>query len=196
MKLLVVGAGGQIGRRLCASAHSDGHDVAAVQADRSVPGYVTVVDGTLSDPDTLGAAMDAVDAVCCTLGPVDDPVDSTETVVTAMVDAAVDRLVAVSTAAVLQATPTRLRIDTAGSHAATNAAAHIAVYEQLRASDLDWTLACPPVVSDGASTHHYRTAVDYLPEGGQSISAGDVAAFVYRTVVEGRHSRERVGLAY
>jgi putative NADH-flavin reductase len=196
MKILVVGAGWQIGRQLCASAHSDGHDVAAVQADRSVPRHVTIVDGTLSDPDTLGAAMDGVDAVCCTLGPADGPADSTETVITAMADAEVDRLVAVSTAAVLQATPTRLRIDTTGSYVADNAAAHMAVYEQLRASDLDWTLACPPAVSDGASTHHYRTAVDYLPEGGQSISAGDVAAFIYRTVLEGRHSGERVGLAY
>ena len=192
MKLLVVGAGGQIGRLLCASARSDGHDVTTVRTNRSAPPDTPDVDVTLSDSAALRAAIAGVDAVCCTPG----PADTIEAVVTAMTEAGVDRLVAVSTAAVLQATPTRLRLDTAGTHARDDAAAHVAVYERLRASTLDWTLACPPAVSDGASTHHYRTAIDYLPEGGQSISTGDVAAFVYRAVVEGRHSRERVGLAY
>lgn len=196
MELLVVGAGGQIGRRLCASARSGGHDVTTVCTDRAAPPDTPDVEATLSDPAALRAAIDGVDAVCCTPGPAAGPADTIEAVVTAMSDAGVDRLVAVSTAAVLQATPTRLRLDTAGTHASDDAAAHAAVYERLRGSTLDWTLACPPAVSDGAPTHHYRTAVDYLPEGGQSVSTGDVAAFVYRAVVEGRHSRERVGLAY
>jgi putative NADH-flavin reductase len=203
MEICVFGAGGRVGRRLCEYAHNDGHHVTAFARDAAtVPTGLTTVEGHVADADAVARALTGADAVCSAFGPEDDDTtafaDGMDTIVTAMEAAGVDRLVAVSAAAILQATPTRLRRDTADfpAHLEHVAAAHWAVYERLSASTLSWTLVCPPQMPDGAPTNHYRTAVDYLPDGGQSISTGDVAAFCFDALVSGRHVGERVGVAY
>jgi putative NADH-flavin reductase len=76
------------------------------------------------------------------------------------------------------------------------AEAHYRAFEVVRASSLDWTLVCPPLMPDGAVTNHYRTATNYLPDGGQSIRVGDIAAFVYEELLAADHVGERVGIAY
>lgn len=203
MEICVFGAGGRVGRRLCEYAHSDGHHVTAFARDAAgVPAGVATVEGDAADTDAVARAVTGADAVCSALGPEDGDTtafaDGMDTIVGAMEAAGVDRLVAVSAAGILQATPTRLRLDTADFPAQLEpvAAAHWTVYERLSASALSWTLACPPQMPDGAPTNYYRTAVDYLPEGGQSISTGDVAAFCFDVLVSGRHVGERVGVAY
>lgn len=204
METLVFGASGRVGRRLCERARSDGHSVTAfVRTAESAPAGVDVVEGDVTDADAVAAAIGEQDAVCSALGPDDDEDTSAVTdgighIVTAMEASGVDRLVAVSAAGILQATPHRLRLELPEfpTELAPIAAAHETVYERLRESELDWTLVCPPQMPDGASTNHYQTAVDYLPDGGQSVTTGDVAAFVYDTLVEGTHIRERVGIAY
>ena len=196
MELLVFGASGPIGRRVCEYAHSDGHAVTAFGDVEVPPGDVAVRGGDVRDPEAVGAAVEGVDAVCSALVPEGGLVEGTRTIVDAMVDRGVDRIVSVSAAAILQATPTRLRVETTLAASDDDAAAHRAVHETLEASPLDWTLACPPRVADGPPRNHYRTAVDYLPDGGQSISAGDVAGFVYEALVDGGYHRERVGIAY
>jgi putative NADH-flavin reductase len=204
MNILVFGASGRVGRRLCEYAHGDGHAVTAFVRDAvDAPADVATAVGDVSDVGTVSAAVSGVDAVCSALGPDDAEdtsvlVDGTDNIVTAMQSHGVDRLVAVAAAGILQATPSRLRLDMVEfPHRLRRlAAAHCEVYGRLRDSSLDWTLACPPEMPDGSPTNHYRTAVDYLPEGGQSISTGDVARFVYDAVTANRHVGERVGLAY
>ena len=204
MKTLVFGASGRVGRRLCERARSDGHSVTAfVRTAEHAPACVEVVEGDVTDAAAVEGAIGDQDAVCSAVGP--DSSDDTSAVTdgigniaTAMEASGVDRLVAVSAAGILQATPHRLRLELPEfpTVLAPVAAAHKAVYERLRESELDWTLVCPPQMPEGSPRNHYQTAVDYLPDGGQSISTGDVAAFVYRTLVEGTHRRERVGIAY
>jgi putative NADH-flavin reductase len=204
MELLVFGASGRVGRRLCASAVSDGHRVTALVRDAArAPEGVSVVEGDVTDADAVAAAVSGQDAICSALGPGDEgdfaALDTgIENLVATMGAGGVERLVAVGAAGILQATPDRLRLDVddfpTGLQAVADA--HRAVYDRLRVSELDWTLVCPPRMPDGPPTNHYRTAVDYLPEGGQSVSAGDVAAFVYDAVVNDTHSCERVGIAY
>jgi putative NADH-flavin reductase len=204
MELLVFGASGRVGRRLCEYAHSDGHSVTAFVRDAArAPAEATAIEGDVADAEAVSAAVSGVDAVCSALGPDDSDdtgvlVDGIDNIVAAMETHGVERLVAVAAAGILQVTPSRLRLDTDEfpSGLAGMAAAHHEVYDRLRNSSLDWTLACPPQMPEGSPTNHYRTAVDYLPEGGQSISTGDVAAFVYEAVVEERHVGKRVGLAY
>ncbi len=204
MELLVFGASGRVGRRVCASAVADGHSVTAFVRDAArAPDGVSVIEGDVTDPEAVAAAVSGQDAVCSALGPGDDGdfavLDTgIENLVAAMEDGGVERLVAVGAAGILQATPGRLRLDVDDFPAGLRpiADAHRAVYDSLRPSGLDWTLVCPPRMPDGPPTDHYRTAVEYLPEGGQSISTGDVAAFVYDALVNGRHTRERVGIAY
>jgi len=204
MEILVFGASGRVGRRLCEYAVSDGHCVTAFvrDADRAPVG-VSPVEGDVTDADAVAAAVDGRDVVCNALGPDDDTSVSVldagiENIVAAMEGSGVRRLVAVGAAAILQATPGRLRLDLADFPETSHplAAAHRRVYDRLRLSDLDWTLVCPPQMSDGPATNHYRTAVEYLPDGGQSVSTGDVATLVYDVVLNGRYSRQRVGIAY
>ena len=202
MDLLVFGAGGRVGRRLCAYAHSDGHHVTAfVRRTDTAPPDTAVVEGDVTDAAAVADAVAEHDAVCSALGPDADPgvlATGIGNIVDAMEAAGVGRLVAVAAAGILQATPTRLRLETVEfpERLKPVATAHRAVYDRLRVSSLSWTLVCPPRMPDGAPTSHYRTAVDYLPEGGQSVSTGDVAAFISDTVAGGTHDRERVGIAY
>lgn len=204
MKTLVFGASGRVGRRLCEHARGDGHSVTAfVRTAENAPVGVDVVEGDVTDAAAVEDAVGDQDAVCSAVGP--DSSDDTSAVtdgigniVTAMETHGVDRLVAVSAAGILQATPHRLRLELPEFPTMRTpiAAAHRAAYERLRESTLAWTLVCPPQMPDGEPRNHYQTAVGYLPDGGQSVSTGDVAAFVYNTLVEGTHLRERVGIAY
>jgi putative NADH-flavin reductase len=204
MKLLVVGASGRVGRRLCAYAVSDGHSVTAFVRDAArAPDGVSVVEGDVTDAGAVAAAVTGQDAVCSAFSPSEgDDLAVLDTgmanLVAAMEAGGVERLVAVAAAGILQATPGRLRLELDDFPAGLRpvAAAHRAVYDRLRPSELDWTLVCPPRMPEGPPTNHYRTAVDYLPDGGQSVSTGDVATLVYEAAVDGRHSRERVGIAY
>ena len=203
MELLVFGASGRVGRRLCAYASSDGHGVTAFVRDADhAPSGVAVVEGDATDAEAVRDAIDGQDAVCSALGPDDDEFGvldvGVDNLLAAMDAGGVGRLVAVAGAGILQATPGRLRLDLADYPEPLRplADAHRTVYDRLRSTPLDWTLVCPPRMPDGPPTNHYRTAVDYLPEGGQSVSSGDVATLVYETAVNGSHSRERVGIAY
>jgi uncharacterized protein YbjT (DUF2867 family) len=73
------------------------------------------------------------------------------------------------------------------------AAEHRRAYETLAASELTWTLVCPPNMPDGPATGRARTAADRLPEGGERATTGDVAALVVRALEEGLTGR--VGIA-
>ncbi|MFC6757320.1 MULTISPECIES: NAD(P)-dependent oxidoreductase [Haloarcula] len=203
MELLVYGASGPVGRRLCASAVSDGHSVTAFVRDTArAPDGVSVIEEDVTDLEAVAAAVSGQDAVCSALGPDDGDFAALDTglenLVAAMEACGAERLVAVAAAGILQATPGRLRLDVDDFPETLRplADAHRAVYDRLQPSGLDWTLVCPPRMPDGPPTDHYRTAVEYLPEGGQSVSTGDVAAFVYDAVLNDRHSCERVGIAY
>jgi len=204
MQLLVFGASGRVGRRVCACAIEDGHTVTAFVPDAdSAPADTAVLAGDVTDADAVTEAVGSHDAVCSALGPdaggdLSVLADGCRNVVRSMEGADVDRIVAVAAAGILQATPSRLRLEREGFPESLRAIAreHRTVYETLRDSSLDWTLVCPPYVSEGAPTNQYQTAVDHLPEGGQSVSAGDVAAFVCETVTSGTHVRDRVGIAY
>ncbi|MBX0325946.1 NAD(P)H-binding protein [Halomicroarcula sp. F13] len=204
MDILVFGASGRVGRRICDYASNDGHAVTAFVRDTATaPAGSRVVEGDVTDAEAVAAAVPGHDAVCLAIGPDEGETPTVlsvgvENVLAAMAANGVDRLVTVAAAGILQATPNRLRLDTPEfpDHLRQIATAHHDVYERLQASTVDWTLVCPPQMPEGTPTNHYRTAVDYLPDGGQSVSTGDVAAFLYETLVENRHRRERVGIAY
>ncbi len=47
--------------------------------------------------------------------------------------------------------------------------------DEVRTSDLDWTIMRPPKLTDGAYTGRYRTAVDRNVRGGTRVSRADLA---------------------
>ncbi|MFC6864662.1 NAD(P)-dependent oxidoreductase [Halomicroarcula sp. GCM10025817] len=204
MHILLFGATGRVGSEVLDRARSRGHDVTAFVRDRrSVPADVSTVVGDVLDIEAVMEAVPGHDTVCSALGPgEDDDVSVVDeglaNVVQAMERAAVDRLVAVGADGILQATPARLRLETQEfpDEMRPLAEAHYRAFKTVRESALDWTLVCPPLMPDGAMTNHYRTATNYLPDGGQSIRVGDIAAFVYEELLADEHVRERVGIAY
>ncbi len=72
MTVLVVGASGSIGRLVVEEALHLGHVVRALlrspKKAREIPEQVQVTIGDVTRPDTLGAAVDGVDAIVFTLG--------------------------------------------------------------------------------------------------------------------------------
>lgn len=204
MEILLFGADGRVGSHVLEHARADGHDVTAfVREADGVPPDVRAVLGDVRDSAAVADAIRGQDVVCSAIGPDDDAEpsvvdDGMANIVEAMEASSVDRLVAVGSDGVLQATPSHLRLDTPEypDRLRPLATAHRRAYDHIRDSSLDWTLVCPPSMPDGKVTRHYRTATDYLPDGGQSISVGDIATFVYEEVVGGTHRGERVGIAY
>ncbi|HTH53499.1 MAG TPA: NAD(P)H-binding protein [Edaphobacter sp.] len=53
-------------------------------------------------------------------------------------------------------------------------------YRVLSASDLDWTMVMPPVLTHGPARNSYRIDGEALPRNGKSISRADVAQFMFQ----------------
>ena len=199
MHVLVVGATGRVGRRVVERLLDAGHDVSGLSRDPSaLPATVHTVAGDVRDPGVVREALtagdgDLVEAVVSTLGtPPGEAVDDTlsagvRTLVDAMGDLGVERLVAVAAAGVLDAPGGGLRLDAEGFPPFLSGVAeqHRAVYQMLTDSSLQWTLVCPPNMPDGDATGQARVETDRLPDGGTQVTTGDVAAFVVRTLAEG-----------
>jgi uncharacterized protein YbjT (DUF2867 family) len=66
---------------------------------------------------------------------------------------------------------------------------------RIRASDTEWTIARPGVLTNGPARGRYRTALpDVGPPPFPRISRADVAGFMLREVVERRFLYAAVGL--
>jgi putative NADH-flavin reductase len=96
-----------------------------------------------------------------------------------------------------------LRLDTPGfpEQYRVFALEHKRVYELLRASDLDWTLLCPPTMyeedADIAqdSQSELRAEVDVLPKDGRRAAYAAVGSLALGLVSSGQYIHQRVGVA-
>src|SRR5699024_11520053 len=73
--------------------------------------------------------------------------------------------------------PDLYRFQSSESKRKTTTAAkdHLAAYELLEKSNLDWTVVCPTYLPDDEIIGEYRTEIDYLPKNAKKISVGDTA---------------------
>jgi putative NADH-flavin reductase len=58
----------------------------------------------------------------------------------------------------------------------------ISQYAALSASNLDWTMVMPPMLTNGPARGHYRIDGEALPPNGSKISRADVADFMMRQI--------------
>jgi len=72
---------------------------------------------------------------------------------------------------------------------------HTAALEILRGSDLTWTLAAPPLITDAAPRGHYKVVAEFRG-GFSSIAALDLADFLLRELEAQRYPNEPVGVWY
>lgn len=209
MKLLIVGATGGTGRQLVTQALGRGHQVTALVRRRPRaelgPG-LTLLLGNVLDPGSLDPAVRGQEAVLSALGhkrwlgPTRILSDGTRNVLAAMDRQGVRRLVCETALGISDAwwqmglyytlfvRPVILPfyfLDKVRQEAV------------IRASDLDWTIVRPGVLTNGPKRDRYR----HGPRVGHwlwsvRISRADVAAFMLDQLTDRRYVRATVGVAY
>lgn len=197
MKLLVVGATGDIGSAVVRAALAKGHAVTAFVRSPDQLGElrdrVRVVQGDVSDPRTVSAAIPGHHAVISAVGSspdkseVDVPAIGMRHVIEAMNAAGVRRLVGLAGGAV-DVAGERKPIGGRIASAFVRLMARYVVeakqreFEVVRSSGLDWTMVRPPRVVRGAATanvaigdklHSFQVASGNVGEAMVSLAAGD-----------------------
>ncbi len=203
MRLLILGATGGTGRALIDQAVARGHEVTAfVRSPQKLnkPRKGLIV--RAGDPLNLGqlrnalAGQDAVLSAFGAPGPGRTSIlqDSSRVTVEAMRETGVRRLLVVSVAimfdhigflpAVMRRTLLRNIFADAKEMERT-----------IASSNLDWTIARPPRLTNGPLTKRYRVADGRMPAGKLTVSRADVADFLLHEVEKKEHVREVVGIA-
>lgn len=203
-RLFVLGATGGTGRALVEQGRRRSHLVTAFVRSPEKLGPlrdgVTVLRGDPRDADELRAALPGHDAVVSALGPsglgpttlVGDCARST---VEAMQATGVRRLLVVGVAVLFENDGVLSAI--ARRTFLRNVARDHAEMERIvSASGLDWTIARPPRLTNGALTRAYGAADGRMPPGASlTISRADVADFLLDELEHPAHLRRIVGLA-
>ncbi|GII30391.1 NAD(P)-dependent oxidoreductase [Planotetraspora mira] len=197
MKITLFGATGGTGGQVIRQACDAGHEVTAVVRDparltESHP-HLTVLQADVMDPAAIGSAIDGRDAVVSALGSRDGRVpttvctDSTLSIIKAMHTEGVRRLVVVSAGTLTtngDGPLTRLILKPMlGKVLKHTIADKRRMEDVIRASDLEWTIVRPPMLTNGPRTAAYRSAVDRNVRGGMRISRADLADCILRCLV-------------
>ncbi len=200
MKIALLGATGNVGRRLVAELRSRGHDVTGIvrtapPEDPGVP--LRIADA--NDADALAGAIRGHDALMVSARFVSTDAN---VILSAMRTAGVSRVLAVGGAGTLFVAPGVRLLDSPALPEAfrpeVNAGA--AFLEALRASDTDWTFLSPAAnFGPGERTGTYRLGADDLmrdANGESRISYEDLANALVDELETPQHTRRRFSIAY
>ena len=200
MKLVVLGATGRTGRLVVEQALAAGHTVTALVRSpeklATSSSNLRVVAGQATDATAVARALEVADALISTLGGGGSVIaDSTSAIVAAARQTGVNRVVVLSSFVV-----ERGRLDTvsrvlSGLGMGSMIKDKSAGEEELRRSDLDWTIVYASVLDDGPA----KGSVTELPETArrgmsQKISRADVAAWMVQAAAGDQHSRRSLGI--
>jgi putative NADH-flavin reductase len=213
MKIVVLGATGNIGRRIVKEALDRGHTVTGVArnpAKASDP-RTMMVQGDATDVDSLTGAVRGADAVVNAISPRPGSVGKApslvavaRTLLSALPKAGVKRLLVVGGAGSLQRPDGLQIVDAPGFPDAYKPEAlaqrdALAVY-RAEGGNLDWTYLSPAAeIGPGERTGKYRTGGDRLlvdAKGKSSISFEDYAVAALDELEDPRFVRKRFTIAY
>ncbi|MGW5738957.1 MULTISPECIES: NAD(P)-dependent oxidoreductase [Streptomyces] len=210
MKLTVFGATGGVGGEIVRQALAAGHEVTAVVRDParlSVTGKdLEVFRADLTDPQALRAAVTGRDAVLSGLGPrkradAGTATRLTRSVLRAMEDEGVRRLVVVSAAPVGPPAERQPVVDRIVG--ALVSAILKPIYDDLRAMEADlaagatdWTSVRPPRLQDKPATGAYRKVVGGTPTSARFMGRADVAHAMLAAIDDLSTVKQGVGVAY
>ena len=199
MKLSVFGGTGRIGRLIVEQALGSGHDVTVLVRDLQRLGpsaeRVRVVAGLVSDPAAVRDAVAGADAVISALGPDGNTADQVvalrdgmRTVIEAMREQGVRRMINLSGAAIDAPGDHKPMIDRVASRIVRLVSGHVvaakqAEFDELLASGLEWVAVRPPLVTDGPRIGRYRAGLDVLHPGAR-IARADIADFMLAQAVD------------
>jgi putative NADH-flavin reductase len=191
MKLMIFGATGGTGARLLDQALEAGHDVTILARNPTSISRenVTVLQGNVLNPRPWQSLVAGQDAVLSCLGSIDRKhattvySEGTANILAAIRSGGVRRLICLSSAGldIAPETPlaqrlvTRLVIQRIYRHGY----ADMAKMENLvTASDTDWTVIRPPMLTNGPLRAEYRTAANAHLTNPKSISRADLAHYI------------------
>jgi len=196
VRILVLGATGDIGAAAARAAVEAGYEVTAFVRSPErlgdLPDRLRVVVGEVTDAAALAGAVDGQDAVISAIGSspepaqLDVPANAMRHLIAAMQRAGVRRLVALGGAA-LHAPGERKPLARRITSAIVRLLARNVVeakwreFEVVRQSELDWTVVRPPRVIDGGPTGR----VEVGPQlHGFRVTRGDVGMAMVRLAAE------------
>lgn len=202
MQIAVLGASGRAGSEITKELARRGHCVIAIarKADAIPSGHsITAVAGDASDPERLAGLIRGSDAVISALH-----FDvAAGTLLAALRQAGVNRVLVTGGAASLAVAPGRRLIDSPDFPAEWKAIAlgGITFLDTLREeTEIDWTFFSPAaLIFEGARTGVFRIGGDALlvDDAGESrISFADYAIAMVDELEQHRHSRARFTAAY
>lgn len=212
MRIAVIGATGWLGGMVAAEARERGHEVTALVRDpvraATLPEGVDHEVANVMDSAAVAAAIRDSDAV---VGAVRAPRETPEqmpaaarSVIAAMADAGVKRVVWIGGTGTLRVTddgPRIVDLPEFPDEWKGPTLAHSDALQLFRGSDgLDWTyVAVPREIVDGERTGAYRVGGDVMlsnDNGVSRITAPDFAVAVLDMLERGTHACEHVTVAY
>jgi putative NADH-flavin reductase len=216
MKLVVIGATGNIGQRIVKEALSRGHEVIGVVRDPAAvqppDPRVRLVKGDATNADDVARVVRDADAVVSGISPRPNPRGlpapslsaNARALIAGLRTADVKRVLYVGGASSLEVAPGKVLADLPDFPEIYKAEARegreaLAVWRN-EAEGLDWTFLSPAAeIGPGERTGKYRTTGDPLlvdSVGKSFISFEDYAVAVLDELERPRHIRQRFGVAY
>ena len=189
MKLIVFGATGATGRQILEQALAAGHDVTAFARE---PATLTikhpklkVVQGDALDAARVSQAITGQDAVLFAIGinrrsTMTVCADSTRHVINGMKEHGVHRLICLSAYGASETKDAALYSKVLRFLIGKRVEDKDRQEELVRASDLDWVLVRPPLLTNGARKGRYRVGFDIPIKLFSSVSRADVAEFMLK----------------
>jgi uncharacterized protein YbjT (DUF2867 family) len=205
--ILVIGASRGIGRAVTEAAVLKGHHVRAMSRSGEVPrdraGHIEAFKGDALAPDDVSRALDGIDVVVQALGvpasldlitrPVTLFSAATRVLLPAMTTAGVKKLAAVtgfgagdSNASInlLQRLPFTFLLGRAYDDKSEQELL-------IEASDLDWLIVRPGVLTSGPKSGAYRVLTEPVSWRNGIVSRADVADFITERIAADRFGREK-----
>lgn len=208
MKITVFGATGRTGREFTERALRGGHEVTALVRDeaRLLPFLKAspqfhIVEGDAKNPQSIQSVI-AEDTELVFSGLSTDKTDTLSTaiplIIREMETKGVKRFISIGTAGILQSRsePHLYRFQSSDSKRKMTRAAeeHASVFENLQNSGLTWTIFCPTYLPDGPADKNVVFELDFLPDKGSQITAGNTGWFSYEQMMNPVFFNQRVGL--
>jgi putative NADH-flavin reductase len=205
MKIFLLGATGGTGRAVLEQALARGHEVTALVRS---PEKITIRNGNLSvhagDPtnaDQIAPLLAPLDIVITALGHRGLERSTllevaTKSLVQAMQTSGTRRVLLVSLALLFPEVGNPVLTSILRFVLRNNITDSREMERIVTQSDLDWTIARPPRLTNGPKTEKYRVADGELPRGGGTISRADLAHFLLDEAARHEHVRKIAGLCY
>ena len=206
MKIAIFGASGATGRLLVEGSLAAGHSVTALVRTPTKFAYadrVRVVEGDVFNQAAIAATLEGAEGVFSALGAKspfvkDDALErGIPLIVRGMEAAGIGRIVVLGSAGALDSALDRqpawrrwlVEKIVYTTLLKWPVEAQRAQFKALEASGLDWTMAMPPMLTNGPARGRIQVDGRALPRHGSRISRADVADFMFREL----EAREWVG---